>query len=198
MRLLAAILTLSGMLYGAHRSHRFLVGGRFWLKFALVVTAVCTGPMAYGQSPAAWWAATDGSQRARAAIVYKVGVEHGDKGHTAVAIYSMESSLGADTDHNEPSYGACGLSEVALLDLGYGSAVFDSLRQGSLGLERETIIALEYFALVEGRLRNLGFSPREAWFWSYPRYNAGKNWQNFKRRGEVFNARVKFLKEQFR
>ena len=149
-------------------------------------------------SPAIWWDSASQDQRDFAAIVYRIGFNYGDKGHTLTSIAWMESGLGSSTNHDEDSYGYFGLSEMALLDVGSGLQVFDSLKSGTLSLEAQAVLALDYFALCEKRLKRLGISTKEARFWAYPRYNAGKNWRNFKRRGEVFRERTRFLVRRFR
>ncbi len=150
------------------------------------------------QSPAEWWNDASQGQQAFAAIVYKIGVRYGDKEHTAVGITWMESSLGADTTHNEDSFGYCGLSEVALRDLGHGHAVFDSLKLGTLSLETEIFLALDYFFLCKKRLQNDGLFPTEAYISAYPKYSTGKHFRRFRKRGEVFRQRVNFLMRVFR
>lgn len=150
------------------------------------------------KTPEEWWASASQEQKDFAAKCYKIGFDHGDKGHTLTAIAWMETRLGASLNHGEASFGYFGLSKVALLDLGVRLQVFNSLKAGTLSLEAQAVLALDYFSLCEKRLRQLCLSRKEAWFWSYPRYNAGKNWRNFEARGRVFNERVKFLKMKFK
>lgn len=158
------------------------------------------------QSPSEWWygeydakgtlitAGADSSQKARADKIYEYGFRYGDKGHTAVALGWTETSLGADSTHDEDSQKDFGLSEIALLDIGCTSATYDSLERGLLTLERQTVLALDYFFLCNERLLATGLSPADAYFWTYPKYSTGKHWRRFKRRREVFRMRVRFLK----
>lgn len=150
------------------------------------------------QTPAEWWVESTQEQKDFAERVYKIGIKYGNRGHTLTGIGWMESGLGAATDHSENSFGYFGLSAVALLDIGAGPEVFDSLQAGILGLERESFLALDYFALCEKRLRSKGFSKGYSWRAAYQKYNAGSRWKRFKRRGEVFNDRVRFLKRKFK
>ena len=152
----------------------------------------------YTQSPGEWWAKSTQEQKAFAEKVYEIGASYGDRGHTLTGIAWMETSLGRATNHNERSYGYFGLSEVALQDMEYGLEVSDSLKAGTLSLEREAFLALGYFRLCEKRLQLKGFSKGYAWRAAYQKYNAGSRWKRFERRGEVFNDRVRFLKRKFK
>ncbi len=159
----------------------------------------------YAQSPEIWWdgeynakgelikAGADSSQKDRAELIYEYGFRYGDRGHTAVCLGWTESSLGADTTHNEDSFKHFGLSEIALLDISCEIGTFDSLKAGLLTLERETFLALNYWTLCYERLLGVGLSPTEAYFWSYPKYSTGSNYLRFRRRGEVFQQRIRFL-----
>lgn len=152
----------------------------------------------YAQSPAVWWASSDSSQKAFADEIYEIGFRYGDRGHTAVGLGWTESSLGADTTHNEDSFKHFGLSEIAIFDIGGTVGTFDSLKADLLTLERETFLALDYWTLCYDRLLAVGYSPAEAYLWSYPKYSTGSNYLRFRRRGEVFRMRVRFLKTQFK
>ncbi len=168
------------------------------MKILAIILTLCTFLYTRQSPEAAWWMVSSQGQKDFAETVYKIGVKYGNKGHTAVGIIWMESSLGRSIDHKEDSFGPCGLSEVALQDLGHGPEVLDSLKTGTLSLGREIFLALDYFSLCEKRLRDSGLSKKEAWYFAYPKYSTGSKWRRFKRRGEVFNARVRFLKTKFK
>lgn len=174
----------------------------------LLILALCTS--IYSQTPAVWWygeydargkcitAGADSSQKARADKIYEYGFRYGDKGHTAVALGWTETSLGADPTHDEDSQKDFGLSETALLDIGCTSATYDSLEAGLISLERQTVLALDYYFLCYERLIAAGYPSSEARFWAYPKYSTGSNYLRFRRRGEVFKSRVRFLTTQFK
>ncbi len=174
-----------------------------------LIIIACLWTITYSQSPATppeiWWngeynakgdliqAGADSSQKARAELIYEYGVRYGDRGHTAVALGWTETSLGADTTHDEDSHKDFGLSEIALLDIGCTTATYDSLEAGLLSLERQAVLALDYWTLCYERLLGAGLSPYEAYFWTYPKYSTGSNYLRFRRRGEVFRMRLRFL-----
>ena len=152
----------------------------------------------YAQAPAEWWSQANSSQKERAELIYEYGFRHGDHGHTAVALGWTETSLGADSTHDEDSQKDFGLSEIALLDIGCTSATYDSLESNLLSLERQTFLALDYFFLCYDRLRKADYSRADAYFWTYPKYSTGSNYRRFRKRGEVFLMRVRFLKTKFK
>ena len=167
------------------------------MKYLTAILIICA--TLYSQdSPAIWWGKTDSNQKDRAGLIYEYGFRFGDRGHTAVALGWTETSLGADTTHDEDSQKDFGLSEIALLDIGCSSATYDSLESGFISLERQTFLALDYWTLCYDRLRESGYSPAKAYFWAYPKYSTGSNYLRFRRRGEVFRQRVNFLKTKFK
>lgn len=155
-------------------------------------------------SPRAWWAEATPEQKAFAERCYEFGKQYG-RGHTLAAIAWMESSLGRDTLHSEPSFGAFGISEQTARAYlsengGHGLGWLDrfSFNARKSIFETHARLALQIFEDNIRYFRGLGYSPSRAWFWAYPRYNAGNNWRRFEQRGEVFNARVRFLKGIFK
>ena len=163
----------------------------------------------YAQTPAEWWhgkynsrgvkieAGADSSQKAFAEKCYEFGKQYG-RGHTLAAIAWMESSLGKDIEHDERSIGPFGISYIHIKDAGGKPLNGKSAALFNGDFEDESSLALQIFEDNIRYFRRLGYSPREAYFWGYPRYNAGKNWRRFRRRGEVFRARVNFLTTQFK
>jgi len=154
----------------------------------------------YAQSPAKWWDSASQEQKDFAEKCYEFGKQYG-RGHTLVAIAWMESSLGNYTSHRESSSGSFGISKR-------NRTAYEYRFRRSCGknidvvytseFEQDAYIALSIFEDNIRYFRRLGYSESEAWFWAYPRYNAGRNWWRFRRRGEVFNEKVKFLKEKFK
>jgi len=156
----------------------------------------------YGQTPAQWWAAASQEQKDFARECYDFGKQYG-RGHTLAAIAWMESSLGKDLEHDESSWGPFGISSVTANSYerrggreGDTSHEFSSAA-ATRGFIREANLVLQIFEDNVRYFRRLGYNPREAYFWAYPRYCAGSKWRRFKRRGEIFNARIRFLREIF-
>jgi len=170
------------------------------MRMLVLIVSLC-GSL-YAQTPAQWWQQADSSQKAFAAKCYEFGKQYG-RGHTLAAIAWVESSLGRQANHKEHSTGPFGISNQTreAYRLGRHISGFGDKRnslQNIGGFENEALLALQIFEDNIRYFRRLGYSPAEAWFWAYPRYNAGKNWRRFRRRGEVFNERVKYLKEVFK
>jgi len=156
----------------------------------------------YTQSPQEWWAKSTPEQKAFAGQCYNFGKQYG-RGHSLAAIAWMESSLGRDIDHEEDSFGAFGILQATARAYRLaGSPAFIHNKSPNDGtadaFERGGRMAITIFEDNIRYFRRLGHNPGKAYFWAYPRYNAGNKWRRFERRGEVFNARVRHLKKIFK
>ncbi len=189
------------------------------MRSIVLILFLCASMYAQ-QMPQEWWngkynakgrlieAGADSSQKAMAAECYKTGKQYG-RGHTLATIALGESSLGKDTNHAENSIGPFGISgrfiTMPLIELQQrlfrirDYAVYRRLAEINRGtFEGQAVLALCLFEDNIKYFTRLGYSKREAYFWAYPRYCAGKNWWRFKRRGEVFRKRVNFLRTKFK
>jgi len=151
------------------------------------------------------WATDEQKEFARRCIRYG---EQQDprRGHTLAGLAWMESSLGLKEDHGEPSYGEFGMS------LGTANHIRQKLRKNAdLGdledWDDATVIDLlendfEYAAdltlfLFEHHRKwfiDKKYSEHQAWKYAAQKYAGWKKWAIRKTYGDVFNARVKFLK----
>ncbi len=183
---------------------------RLLLLIALLFTSLCGQ-----QSPEEWWygkynskgklieAGADSLQKDFARWNYEYGKTFG-RGHTLTCLSQSEGSLRRSVDHgDEDSYGPYGVG----LSTATSTLILHNLQCPNPGdlskllqfdLEYSARIALLIFEDNINYFRNKGYSERESWFWAYPRYCAGKKWWRFRKRGEVFNARVRFLKKEFK
>lgn len=128
------------------------------------------------------------------------------RGHTLGALAWNETSLAADTDHGEPSYGPFGMS------LGTAQHIRKNLRkdpdEGDLeAFSDDTVILLLkddfYYAakmtlwLFDKHMKWFlvrGFRPTLAWKYAAQKYAGWKKWATRKDYGDTFAARAKFLK----
>ena len=129
---------------------------------------------------------THSKQRANAEIVYWIGHDYNNQGHTAVGLYWMESSLGVDPSHHS----FFGLTHIAMKDLKLSPTTIDSLKNGLIDLERQTVIALDYFNLLKRRhLRKISHKGK-AWILAAESYKSNGS----KVYALAFNKRVRYLK----
>ncbi len=129
-----------------------------------------------------------------------------DLGHTLAALAWMESSLGADNEHDERSYGNFGIRTITAEKVVRANArnVFSNNLSSKYPLQRDfefaaTTAILIYldnirYIIQWHRNRGLTITDREAWRLAAKVWPGGTNWQNREEYGRVFRQRVKFLR----
>ncbi len=136
-------------------------------------------------------------------------IEWGEKnygmGHTLAALAWMESSLGADNEHDENSYGPFGISQITAKGMVKGSLQPKFSSYINRNLERNFEFAGRFAILIYldniryirqwHRNRGLTISDRTAWQIAAQVWPGGTNWQNREEYGRVFRLRVAFLRK---
>ncbi len=128
------------------------------------------------------------------------------RGHTLAGLAWMESSLGLKNNHGEPSYGPFGMSlrtanyvrQKLRKDLNAGDLEGWSDAAGSALLEEDFEYAADMviwlFEYHRQWFIDAGYSEHQSWKYAGQRYAGWSKWNTRKTYGNVFNARVKFLR----